>query len=213
VEREGVSFSHPARFMLIGTMNPEEGELRPQLLDRFALCVDVEGITEENDRIEIVKRYLEYESDPHRFIHKWKDEENRLGEYITIAQSILPEVTYTDDIIKLITSIAITMNVDGHRADIAMLKTGRTIAAFHHRKEVTSDDIREAAELVLPHRMRRKPFQEPKIDNEKLEDAIRNHNNNQPQSQQQTSAEQYELKKKTMNLINSRVHNPTTVKK
>jgi len=105
------------------------------------------------------------------------------------------------------------MNVDGHRADIAMLKTGRTIAAFHHRKEVTSDDIREAAELVLPHRMRRKPFQEPKIDNEKLEDAIRNHNNNQPQSQQQTSAEQYELKKKTMNLINSRVHNPTTVKK
>jgi len=213
VEREGVSFSHPARFMLIGTMNPEEGELRPQLLDRFALCVDVEGITEENDRIEIVKRYLEYECDPHGFIHKWKDEENRLGEYITIAQSILPEVTYTDDIIKLITSIAITMNVDGHRADIAMLKTGRTIAAFHHRKEVTNDDIREAAELVLPHRMRRKPFQEPKIDNEKLEDAIRNHNNNQPQSQQQTSAEQYELKKKTMNLINSRVHNPTTVKK
>ena len=212
VEREGVSFSHPARFMLIGTMNPEEGELRPQLLDRFALCVDVEGITEADDRIEIVRRYLEYENDPHGFIHRWEKKENRMGEHITIAQSILPEVTYTDDIIKLITSIAITMNVDGHRADIAMLKTGLTIAAFHHRKEVTSDDIREAAELVLPHRMRRKPFQEPKIDNEKLEDAIRNYNN-QPQSQQQKSGEQQELKKKTINPTSNRKEDPTAVKK
>jgi Mg-chelatase subunit ChlI len=93
-----------------------------------------------------------------------------------------------------------------------MLKTGRTIAAFHHRKEVTSDDIREAAELVLPHRMRRKPFQEPKIDSEKLEDAIRNHNN-QPQSQQQPSGEQHEPKKKTMNLMNGRADGPTAAKK
>jgi Mg-chelatase subunit ChlI len=207
VEREGVSFSHPARFMLIGTMNPEEGELRPQLLDRFALCVDVEGIIEADNRIEVVRRYLEYENDPHAFIHNWEDEECRLGEYITTAQTTLPEVIYTDDIIKLTTSIAISMNVDGHRADIAMLKTGRTIAAFHHRKEVTGDDIREAAELVLPHRMRRKPFQEPKIDKEKLEDTIRNHKS-QPQSQQQPSGEHQEPKKKTMNPISSRGENP-----
>jgi Mg-chelatase subunit ChlI len=209
VEREGVSFSHPARFMLIGTMNPEEGELRPQLLDRFALCVDVEGIVDADDRIEVVRRYLEYESDPHAFIHKWEEEESRLGEYITTAQIKLPEVTYTDDIIKLITSIAINMNVDGHRADIAMLKTGRTIAAFHHRKEVTGDDIREAAELVLPHRMRRKPFQEPKIDKEKLENTIRNHKNQSQSQQQPHSGEHQEPKKKTMNPMSSRVDNQT----
>jgi Mg-chelatase subunit ChlI len=195
VEREGVSFSHPARFMLIGTMNPEEGELRPQLLDRFALCVDVEGITDGRARMDVVRRYLKYEKDPHGFIHEWESEEKLLCDYIVKAQKILPEVVYPDEILSLITSIAIDMNVDGHRADIAMLKTAQTIAAYHHRKNITEDDVREAAELVLSHRMRRKPFQEPKVDKEKLEQSMQKHKN-QPHRPDQNH--ESETKKKTL---------------
>jgi Mg-chelatase subunit ChlI len=195
VEREGVSFSHPARFMLIGTMNPEEGELRPQLLDRFGLCVDVEGITDGQARMDVVRRYLRYESDPHEFLHEWQAEEKKLCDYIVTAQNLLPNVSYSDDILGLITSIAIEMNVDGHRADIAMLKTAQTIAAYHHRDEVTEDDVREAAELVLSHRMRRKPFQEPKVDKEKLEQALQNHKKQPPKPEQNKEPEP---KKKTM---------------
>lgn len=175
VEREGVSFSHPARFMLIGTMNPEEGELRPQLLDRFGLCVDVEGISDAQDRMEVVKRFLRYEADPHGFVHEWEEGERELCSMIVSARDTLPFVTYGDEILRLIASISIDMNVDGHRSDIAMLKTGRAIAAYHKRYQVTSDDVREAAELVLPHRMRRRPFQEPETDREKLEQVISRH--------------------------------------
>lgn len=196
VEREGVSFSHPARFMLIGTMNPEEGELRPQLLDRFGLCVDVEGITDGGARMDVVRRYLRYESDPHGFLHEWETEEKKLSDYIVTAQNLLPQVIYADEILSLITTIAIEMNVDGHRADIAMLKTAQAIAAYHHRTEVTEDDVREAAELVLSHRMRRKPFQEPRVDKEKLEQAMQNHKKQPPKPDQNS---EHETKKKTLN--------------
>ncbi|MCD6320595.1 MAG: ATP-binding protein [Candidatus Desulfofervidaceae bacterium] len=161
VEREGVSFSHPAKFILIGTMNPEEGELRPQFLDRFGLCVDVEGIEDPPMRVEIVKRWLEYERDPHAVEKKWAAEERCLRGRIVKAQELLPEVSYSDDILTLIAQIAIEAGVDGHRADIAMLKVARTLAAYHGHSEVTEDDVKEAAELVLPHRLRRHPFQEP----------------------------------------------------
>ena len=175
VEREGVSFSHPARFILIGTMNPEEGELRPQLLDRFGLCVEVEGIREPETRIEVIQRCIQYEKDPHRFEKEWQEEENKLCQLIMQAKEILPKVTYDNQILNLIAHIAVEMGVHGHRADISMLKVAQTIACYHQRIEVTEDDVQEAAELVLTHRMRRKPFQEPKVDKERLGETIEKH--------------------------------------
>jgi len=172
VEREGVSFSHPSRFLLVGTMNPEEGELRPQLLDRFGLCVNVQGISNQRERVEIIQRWLEYERNPHAFEEKWKDEQDRLCKRILKAKGLLTKVTYTPDILELITQIAIDMGVEGHRADIFMLKAAQTICAYHDRTRVTEEDVKEAAELVLPHRMRKRPFQEPKIEKENLEKSI-----------------------------------------
>lgn len=177
VEREGVSFSHPARFILIGTMNPEEGELRPQLLDRFGLCVEVEGILDREARIGVIQRYTEYEKNPYAFETKWQSEEKKLSQLIIHAEELFPKVSYSDENLRLIADIAIEMAVDGHRADIFMLKVAQTIAAYHERIQVTEDDVKEAAELVLSHRMRRKPFQEPKVDKEKLEESIQKHKN------------------------------------
>ena len=175
VEREGVSVSHPAKFILVGTMNPEEGELRPQLLDRFGLCVEVEGIDDPKLRVDVVKRYLAYEQDPHAFEHDWREEEDKTGELIYKGQNILSQVHYDDSMLELIATIALDMAVDGHRADIAILKTARTIAAYHQRIEVTEEDVREAAELVLSHRMRRRPFEDSKVDNKKLDNSFQKH--------------------------------------
>jgi len=185
VEREGVSFSHPAQFILIGTMNPEEGELRPQLLDRFGLCVEVEGIADPQARVDVVQRCIQYDKDPHGFEKGWQKEEERLCQLIVHAQEIFPKVTYAEEILSLIAHIAIEMAVHGHRADISMLKVAQTIAAYHQRIQVTEDDIREAAELVLSHRMRRKPFQEPKVDKEKLEESIQKHKNQKTEDREQ----------------------------
>ncbi len=175
VEREGVSFAHPARFILIGTMNPEEGDLRPQFLDRFGMCVDVEGIPDPAERVKIMERQLMYEKDPHAFEHSWDDEEETLRETIVSAQKLLPNVTYDAGILELIAAISIDMGVDGHRADIFMLKVAQTIAAYHGRETVTEEDVREAAEMVLSHRMRRRPFQEQKVDKEKLAETVEKH--------------------------------------
>jgi len=175
VEREGVSFSHPARFILIGTMNPEEGELRPQLLDRFALSVEVEGINDPDERVEVVQRRLQYENDPHKFEEEWQEEEEKLCQLIIQAKDIFPKVAYDKEILLLIAHIAVDMGVHGHRADISMLKAAQTIAAYHQRTQVTEEDVKEAAEMVLAHRMRKKPFQEPQVDKEKLEESIQKH--------------------------------------
>jgi len=172
VEREGVSFSHPARFILVGTMNPEEGELRPQLLDRFGMCIDVEGIEDPELRVQVMKRYMEYERDHHEFEHIWDSEEQRLASEITAAEETLPGVSYDEGILTLIAEVVIDMGVDGHRADIFILKVSCTIAAYHGRSEVTPEDVIEAAELVLNHRMRRKPFQEQGIDRDKLSESV-----------------------------------------
>ncbi len=175
IEREGVSFSHPAHFILIGTMNPEEGELRPQLLDRFGLCVNIEGIDDTKERVEVIKRRQDFEENQVRFVAKWNEEEKALRELIIKAQGLLKDVVLTDDMLELIAKIAIDMEVDGHRADIFMMKTSRTIAAYHERRQVTEEDVREAAELVLPHRMRRKPFQDRQMEQEQLEQTIQKH--------------------------------------
>jgi Mg-chelatase subunit ChlI len=160
IEREGISFSHQARFTLVGTMNPEEGELRPQLLDRFGLCVNIEGIRDIDQRIEVVKRRSAYEAVPVAFSEKWSGDSKKLMEEIVAATDIFPQVSITDSLLRSITVRSLDAGVDGHRSDIVMLKAAKTIAALHHRSDVIEQDIAEAAELVLPHRVRRRPFDE-----------------------------------------------------
>ncbi len=167
-EREGVSYSHPAEFILIGTMNPEEGELRPQLLDRFGLCVHIKGIADLDQRVEVVKRRAFYEQDPAGFQKIWKAEEEKLQQAIVQAKELLEQVTVSDDILYLIARIAIDMNVDGHRADIMMMKASKTLAAFNGRGEIFKEDVQSAADMALQHRMRRKPFQKPGVEEGKI---------------------------------------------
>ncbi|MCX7822853.1 MAG: ATP-binding protein [Syntrophobacterales bacterium] len=158
IEREGISFSHPARFTLVGTMNPEEGELRPQLLDRFGLCVHVEGLKEAESRVTVMERRIAFDEDPESFCKAWEEESKALVERIERARKLYPEVIVPRNLLFDIASFCLDVGVDGHRADIIMLKTAKTIAAFEGRMEVLPKDIEEAAELVLPHRIRKQPF-------------------------------------------------------
>jgi magnesium chelatase subunit D len=175
VEREGVSFVHPARFLLVGTMNPEEGELRPQLLDRFGLCVEVTGLQDLEDRITVVQRWLDYEGDPEGFSQKWQPEQEKLRQAILSARERLPRTRAADGLLQLISRICLDQGVDGHRADIYMLKVALALAAYHGREEAGPEEVREAAELVLPHRLRRKPLSERQLDLEKLEASLKEH--------------------------------------
>ncbi len=172
IEREGVSFSHPARFILVGTMNPEEGDLRPQLLDRFCMVVDVIGERDSQKRVEVIKNRLEYEKDSEAFAQKCEPKQQELRNRIRKAQELLDKVTYDDSILEMAARISIEMEVDGHRADIAMLKTAMTIAAFNGRDKVSNTDLLEAGELVLPHRMKRTPFEEGIFNISKVKDVI-----------------------------------------
>ncbi len=164
VEREGVSISHPAKFVLIGTMNPEEGDIRPQLLDRFGLSVEVRGEHEASQRVEVIRRRLEFEANPEDFVARYADEQESLRQALAKAREILPQVKYDDRILQKTAELSVALQVDGHRADITMLKTAMTIAALASREEVELADLREAATLVLPHRMRRLPFEETGMD-------------------------------------------------
>lgn len=152
VERENISYSHLAEFILIGTMNPEEGELRPQLLDRFGFCVEIEGVDNPRERVEIIKRRNEFDDNPLDFIRKWALEEISLCKKIIAARNILPRVTVSDGIINLISKLCIEAFVSGHRADIVMERAARTVAAWYGRSEVIEEDVYEVAELVLLHR-------------------------------------------------------------
>ncbi len=160
VEREGISFSHPARFTLVGTMNPEEGELRPQLLDRFGLCVTVGGMRDAEKRVEVIERRLAFEDNSEKFIESWRSECDSLRDKITAAKLLLPDVEADRTSMMRIAVICMEAEVDGHRADIIMLKTAKTLAAWNGRKTVSDEDILEAAKFVLPHRMRRQPLQQ-----------------------------------------------------
>ncbi len=175
VEREGISFTHPARFILVGTMNPEEGELRPQLLDRFGLCVEVTGLHNLQARMDVVQRRLAFEADPEGFGSRWQEEQEALRQAILTARERLDRVGYSEDLLRLITAICVDQGVDGHRADIYMLKVAQTLAAYRGREEVAAADVREAAVLVLPHRLRRKPFSDSEMDEKKLEETFRKH--------------------------------------
>ncbi|MER2598062.1 MAG: ATP-binding protein [Caldilineales bacterium] len=173
VEREGISFTHPAEFILVGTMNPEEGDLRPQLLDRFGLAVDMAGIHDPRLRVEIVKRRIAYEQQPDAFRAEWEASEQTLGERIEQARARLPLVSYTDRDLYAIAALTGDFKVDGHRADIVILKAARAHAAYEGRLAINDRDMLLAAELALPHRMKRQPFQEAVLDQAQLEDKLR----------------------------------------
>jgi magnesium chelatase subunit I len=160
VEREGVSFTHPAAFMLVGTMNPEEGDLRPQLLDRFGLSVTVRGEKDIEKRAAILAKRLEFERDSEKFFAEAEAEQQRLRERIEKARRLLAALEYSPEILETIASLCVKLEVDGHRADITILKTAITFAAFNGRKTVAGEDVLQAARLALPHRLRRKPFEE-----------------------------------------------------
>lgn len=172
IEREGISYSHPAKFVLVGTMNPEEGDLRPQLLDRFGLVVDVIGERETSKRVEVIKRRLDFEAEPEKFIKKYLAEEEELKNRIENSKKILENIKCSDEIYELAAKISIALNVDGHRADIAVVKTAITIAAFENREEVIKEDMLRAAVLALPHRMRKTPFEDGILDKEQIEKLV-----------------------------------------
>jgi len=172
VERDGVSFTHPAAFVLVGTMNPEEGDLRPQLLDRFGLAVDADGLPSTVDRAEVVRRRIAFEQDPEGFVRAWSSAEAAESARIRSAQAVLAAVRVPDVILDLIARICTAFEVDGLRADIVTYKTAATLAAYAGRQEVTPEDVRQAAELALPHRRRRQPFDQPGLDHQQLNDIM-----------------------------------------
>ena len=187
VEREGISVSHAAEFILVGTMNPEEGDLRPQLLDRFGLAVEVDSAFTAEERQEVVRRRIAYEADPYSFMDAWQESEATERDRILRSQQLLSGVTVSDDILELITGICHEYQVDGLRADIVMYKTASTIAAYEGRDQVVADDVREAAEMALLHRQRRQPFQQPHLETEQLDqmmDEFQNRPQNQPQDRE-----------------------------
>ncbi|MER5507435.1 putative cobaltochelatase [Streptomyces sp. NPDC002766] len=172
VEREGVSVRHAARFLLVGTMNPEEGELRPQLLDRFGLTVEVAASREPDQRVEVVRRRLAYDDDPAGFAARWADEETSVRQRIVAARELLPSVRLGDGALRQIAATCAAFEVDGMRADIVMARTATALAAWAGRTDVLAEDVRQAALLALPHRRRRNPFDAPGLDEDKLDQTL-----------------------------------------
>ncbi len=172
VEREGISFAHPARFILVGTMNPEEGDLRPQLLDRFALSVDIVGIRDARERVSIMERNLIFEADAEAFRDHWLPKELELSDQIAMARKVVKNVTHTTRNLLSIAALTSSLSVDGHRADLVILKAARAQAAFEGRTAITERDIALAAELALPHRIKRSPYQQAEMSMEELQDRI-----------------------------------------
>ncbi|WP_327182311.1 putative cobaltochelatase [Streptomyces sp. NBC_01334] len=172
VEREGVSVRHAARFLLVGTMNPEEGELRPQLLDRFGLTVEVAASREPDQRVEVVRRRLAHDDDPAGFAERWADEESAVRGRIVAARKLLPSVRLGDGALRQIAATCAAFEVDGMRADIVMARTATALAAWAGRTDVLAEDVRQAALLALPHRRRRNPFDAPGLDEDKLDDTL-----------------------------------------
>ena len=164
VEREGISYAHPARFVLVGTMNPEEGDIRPQLLDRFALSVTVAGECEAETRVEVIRRRIAYERDPDAFAEAYAGAQQELREQITAARARVAHVAVPDEILGYAAQISLTLGVDGHRADITLIKAGIAHAALAGRMAVTAEDLQRVSRLVLAHRMRRRPFEEGAVD-------------------------------------------------
>ncbi|TMU97783.1 putative cobaltochelatase [Streptomyces sp. DASNCL29] len=181
VEREGVSVRHAARFLLVGTMNPEEGELRPQLLDRFGLTVEVAASRDTEERVEVVRRRLAYDEDPEGFAARWAADEEALRERIAAARSLLPRVALGDRALRQIAAVCAGFEVDGMRADIVTARTATALAAWAGRTDVRTEDVRGAALLSLPHRRRRAPFDAPGLDEDKLDEILRRFEEDDPE--------------------------------
>ncbi|CAB9518776.1 chelatase 67 kDa subunit [Seminavis robusta] len=181
IQREGITLKHDAKFMLIGTMNPEEGDLRPQLLDRFGLMVDVQAPRDPRQRCEVVRQRITFERDPALFQQAWQQSSTLLTQQVVAAQERLTKVILKDELLLLISTICTEMHVDSLRADITLYKTATALAAWEGRLQVAPADIKQAAQWVLPHRKRKKPFESPQSKQqteEMLEELINNHNNN-----------------------------------
>lgn len=172
VQREGLSVTHPARFTLIGTMNLEEGDLRPQLLDRFGLMVEVTAPREKTVRAEVVRRRIAFEAGPADYVSAWARQQDALRVQLAAAQQLLPNVGLDDTWLDLISHLCCEFDVASLRADIVMHKASRALAALDGRLQVTPDDVRSAAQLVLPHRRRRKPFEQPGLDQDRLDELM-----------------------------------------
>ncbi|MFE7183524.1 putative cobaltochelatase [Streptomyces erythrochromogenes] len=183
VEREGVSVRHAARFLLVGTMNPEEGELRPQLLDRFGLTVEVAASREPAQRVEVVRRRLAYEDDPAGFAARWSGDESEVRARVVAARALLPQVRLGDNALLQIAATCAAFEVDGMRADIVMARTATALAAWAGRTTVLKEDVRQAALLALPHRRRRNPFDAPGLDEDKLDEILDRFPDEEPQDE------------------------------
>lgn len=211
VEREGISFSHPARFILVGTMNPEEGDLRPQLLDRFALSVEIRGILEARQRVKIMTRNLAFEDDPAAFRMNWLAKEKELSEKIENARQLVSKVTYTSRDLLVIADLTASLEVDGHRADLVILKAARAQAAFEGRDAITPRDIALAAELALPHRVKSGPFRQSEIGIQALEeriDQLKGTASTGDEEQSQDEQDKETAKKKVSTPISNLAKNP-----
>ncbi|OEU96194.1 ATP-binding protein, partial [Streptomyces oceani] len=172
VERDGVSVEHAAWFALIGTMNPEEGELRPQLLDRFGLTVEVAATREPDVRAEVVRRRLAFDADPAGFAARWETEQQAVRERLAAARRLVGGIALDDDTLTTIAGICAAFDVDGLRADLVTARAAVAHAAWQGRTHVTRQDVRAAARLALPHRRRRNPFDEPGLDEERLDELL-----------------------------------------
>ena len=173
IEREGISYSHPSKFILVGTMNPEEGDLRPQLLDRFGLMVDVEAERDEERRMQIIERRMEFERDPEDFSSRYEEQQAELRGRIQEARELVGEIVPGKDVVRAAVRIPLHLDVDGHRADLTLIKSAVAYAAMQGRTEVLPTDVAHVAPLVMAHRMRRNPFQESTIDAEELNKWIK----------------------------------------
>jgi len=185
VEREGVSVAHPAHFILVGTMNPEEGEIRPQLLDRFGLQVTVAGIDDVDQRMQIAKMADAFDLDPEGFAAAHQADQEQMMRRIAQAKKILGQVTMSDDLLRTIASTCIDLGVKTHRAEIVISRTAKTIAAFDARTEVLPEDVKKAMELALAHRMRSRPFEPPTLNKDKLDKSMEKHQHDHQHDQQQ----------------------------
>jgi magnesium chelatase subunit D len=172
IERDGISHSHEARFVLIGTMNPEEGELRPQLLDRFGLTVDVHASRDVDVRVQVIRQRMAYEADPDAFAERYADADAELARRIAAARALVDDVVLPDNELRRIAALCAAFDVDGMRADLVMARTAAAHAAWRGANTVEEQDIRVAAELALPHRRRRDPFDDPGIDRDQLDEAL-----------------------------------------
>ncbi|MFI0608996.1 MAG: ATP-binding protein [Anaerolineae bacterium] len=189
VEREGISFSHPARFILIGTMNPEEGELRPQLTDRFGLAVDVTAVRDLDERALILERRMAFDRDPEAFAAAWAAVEAELGQAVLTARSRLDDVAVTARDLRMTAEAALTAGVDGHRGELALLKAAQANAALEGRRQLSPADLALGARLALAHRLRRGPFDDGPSDAAAMDAVVERLGKSQPWNDSEASGE------------------------